>query len=54
MPDVALHDTYIVWHWALGAVLALAVVVLILGAAALIKYLFFGRMQRWPSQGFTV
>jgi hypothetical protein len=41
MPDVALHDTYIVWSWAFGFVYLLLVLVLMLGAAALIKYLFF-------------
>jgi hypothetical protein len=41
MPDIALHDTYIVWHWSAGLIPPLVVVVLILGAAALIKYLFF-------------
>lgn len=38
---MALHDTYIVWTWELSAILLLMVIVLILGAAALIKYLFF-------------
>jgi hypothetical protein len=41
MADMMLHDTYIVWNWTLSLILLLAVVVLILGAAALIKYLFF-------------
>jgi hypothetical protein len=41
MPDIVLHDTYIVWSWALGFFLLLVVVVLILSAAALVKYLFF-------------
>jgi hypothetical protein len=41
MADTALHDTYIVWNWALGLILLVAVIVLVLGAAALIKYLFF-------------
>ena len=41
MPDIVLHDTYIVWNWALGLILPLALIVLILGAAALVKYLFF-------------
>jgi hypothetical protein len=41
MADIMLHDTYIVWNWALRLILLLAVIVLILGAAALIKYLFF-------------
>jgi hypothetical protein len=41
MPDIVLHDTYVVWNWGLGLVLALVVIVLILSAAALIKYLFF-------------
>jgi hypothetical protein len=41
MADIVLHDTYIVWSWGLGFILLLAVIVLILGAAALIKYLFF-------------
>lgn len=41
MPDIALHDTYIVWNWALGAVVLLVIIVLILSAAALIKYLFW-------------
>jgi hypothetical protein len=40
MSDVVLHDTYIVWNWPLNLVLVLIVFVLILGAAALIKYLF--------------
>jgi hypothetical protein len=38
---MALHDVYIVWHWALGAVFLLVIVVLVLSAAALIKYLFW-------------
>ena len=41
MGDIVLHDTYIVWNWALSLILVLTVVVLILGAAALVKYLFF-------------
>ena len=41
MADIMLHDTYIVWNWALSLFLLLALIVLILGAAALIKYLFF-------------
>jgi len=41
MADIMLHDTYIVWNWALSLTVPLAVIVLILGAAALIKYLFF-------------
>lgn len=41
MPDIALHDTYIVWNWGLGLLFVLVVAVLILGAAALTKYLFF-------------
>jgi hypothetical protein len=41
MPDVLLHDAYVVWNWAFGFVYLLTVVVLMLGAAALIKYLFF-------------
>jgi hypothetical protein len=41
MPDIVLHDTYVVWNWGLGLVLVLVVIVLILSAAALIKYLFF-------------
>ena len=41
MADIMLHDTYIVWNWALSLIVLLAVIVLILGAAALIKYLFF-------------
>lgn len=41
MPDIVLHDTYVVWNWALSLVLLPAIVVLILGAAALTKYLFF-------------
>ena len=41
MADIMLHDTYIVWNWALNLILLLAVIVLVLGAAALIKYLFF-------------
>lgn len=39
MPDVALHDTYFVWSWSLVA--WLHIIVLVLGAAALVKYLFF-------------
>jgi hypothetical protein len=39
--DLVLHDTYIVWNWALDLILLLALIVLILGAAALVKYLFF-------------
>jgi hypothetical protein len=39
--DMMLHDTYIVWNWALSLILLLTVIVLILGAAALVKYLFF-------------
>jgi hypothetical protein len=41
MPDLAMHDTYLVWSWALNAILVLVIVVLLLGAAALIKFLFF-------------
>jgi hypothetical protein len=41
MPDLAIHDTYIVWNWVLNSILVLVVVVLLLGAAALIKYLLF-------------
>jgi hypothetical protein len=41
MPDIALHDTYFVWSWSLGFLFLLVVVVLILGSAALVKYLFF-------------
>jgi hypothetical protein len=41
MADLVLHDTYIVCNWALGSILLLAVIVLILAAAALIKYLLF-------------
>ena len=41
MADVVLHDTYFVWNWALGVIFLLVVMVLILSAAALIKYLFF-------------
>ena len=41
MADLVLHDTYIVWNWALDLILLLALIVLILGAAALVKYLFF-------------
>ena len=41
MPDIVLHDTYIVWNWARDLILPLALIVLILGAAALVKYLFF-------------
>jgi hypothetical protein len=37
--DIALHDTYVVWGP--GLVGLLHVVVLVLAAAALIKYLFF-------------
>ena len=39
--DMALHDTYIVWNWKLGFLVLLVVVALILGIAALIKYLLF-------------
>jgi hypothetical protein len=39
--DLALHDTYIVWNSALASIPPLAVMVLVLGAAALIKYLFW-------------
>jgi hypothetical protein len=42
MPDLVMHDTYFVWSWALNAFLVLVIIVLLLGAAALIKYLFFG------------
>jgi len=38
---MALHDTYIVWSWELHLMIFLVIVVLILGAAALIKYLLF-------------
>jgi hypothetical protein len=41
VPDLVLHDTYYVWHWTLSLFLLLALIVLILGAAALVKYLFF-------------
>ena len=41
MPDIVLHDTYIVWNWTLSLFLLLALIVLVLGAAALVKYLFF-------------
>jgi hypothetical protein len=41
MADIALHDTYIVWNWALASIPPLAVFVLVLGAGALIKYLFW-------------
>jgi len=41
MADIMLHDTYIVSNWALSLIVLLAVIVLVLGAAALIKYLFF-------------
>jgi hypothetical protein len=41
MPDLVMHDTYFVWSWALNAILVLVIVVLLLGAAALIKFLFF-------------
>ena len=41
MADMVLHDTYIVWNGGLGFILLLVVIVLFLGAAALIKYLFF-------------
>jgi len=41
MTNLALHDTYIVWNWALGSIVLLVVLVLILSAAALIKYLFW-------------
>ena len=37
MADIMLHDT----NWALSLIVLLAVIVLVLGAAALIKYLFF-------------
>ena len=40
MVDMVFHDTY-VWNWALSLFLLLALIVLILGAAALVKYLFF-------------
>jgi len=38
--DLALHDTYIVWHWQVPILLLIVIVVLVLAAAALIKYLF--------------
>jgi len=41
MADITIHDTYFVWNWVLSLILLLAVIVLVLGAAALIKYLFF-------------
>jgi len=41
MPDLVVHDTYVAWNWALGATLLLFITVLLLGAAALVKYLFF-------------
>jgi hypothetical protein len=41
MADIMLHDTYIVWNWALSLIVLLAIIVLVLGAAALIKYLFY-------------
>jgi len=31
MADIFLHDTYIVWNWALSLILLLAVIVLVLG-----------------------
>jgi hypothetical protein len=39
--DQALRDAYMVWNWALASIPALAFIVLTLGAAALIKYLFW-------------
>jgi hypothetical protein len=33
MPDLAIHDTYIVWNWVLNSILVLVVAVLLLGAA---------------------
>ncbi|HKA66189.1 MAG TPA: hypothetical protein VKD00_10825 [Methyloceanibacter sp.] len=41
MPDLVMHDTYFVWSWPLNALLVLVTIVLLLAAAALIKYLFF-------------
>jgi hypothetical protein len=41
MPDIMLHDTYVVWNWAFAVLFLLVVLVLMLSAAALIKYLFF-------------
>jgi hypothetical protein len=41
MADIVLHEWYIVWNWAFGLILLLVVIVLILGASALIKHLFF-------------
>jgi hypothetical protein len=38
---MALHDTYFVWSWELNLMVLLVKVVLVLGAAAHIKYLFF-------------
>jgi len=36
-----LPDTYIVWNWALASIPPLAVIVLVLGAAALVKFLIW-------------
>jgi hypothetical protein len=41
MAEIALHDTCVVWSRSLGFFYLLVVVVLVLGAAALIKYLLF-------------
>jgi hypothetical protein len=41
MPDLVFHDTYFVWSWRLNALLVLVTIVLLLAAAALIRYLFF-------------
>ena len=41
LADLVLHDTYIVWGWEVPFILLVVIVVLILGAAALIKYLLF-------------
>jgi len=38
---MALHDTYFVWSWELHLIVLLVIVVLVLGVAALIKYLLF-------------
>jgi hypothetical protein len=41
MADITLHDTYFVLSWSLGFFFLLVVVVFVLGAAALVKYLVF-------------
>jgi hypothetical protein len=42
MGDIVLHDTYyIVGSWAFSLIPLLVIIVLVLGAAALVKYLFF-------------